>query len=57
MKIPNEFVFYEVWQTKKQLDEHLEMPYLKSFWAKRLDLLTKDVDLKFATMLSEWHAG
>jgi quinol monooxygenase YgiN len=50
---PNFFIFYENWRTRKDLDEHLEMPYLKSFFDKRLDLLTKDVELQFITMLSE----
>lgn len=50
---PNQFFFYENWRTRKDLDDHLRMPYLTSFWEKRLDLLTKDVDLKFMTMLSD----
>jgi len=51
---PNLFVFYENWRTRKDLDEHLEMPYLKSFWGRRLDLLTKDVELKFLVMRSAY---
>jgi quinol monooxygenase YgiN len=50
---PNLFVFYENWKTRKDLDDHLRMPYLEAFWKKRLDLLTKDVDLQFITMLSD----
>ena len=50
---PNLFMFYEQWLTRRQLDEHLKMPYLTSFWNKRLDLLTKDVELQFFTMLSD----
>jgi len=50
---PNLFVFYETWRTRKDLDEHLRMPYLTSFWERRLDLLTQDVDLQFHTMLSD----
>jgi quinol monooxygenase YgiN len=54
---PNRFVFYEVWETRKHLDDHLKMPYLESFWNKRLDLLTKDVDLHFVNMLSDMPEG
>jgi quinol monooxygenase YgiN len=50
---PNLFVFYENWRTRKELDEHLETPILRSFWARRLDLLEKDVDIQFITMLSD----
>jgi quinol monooxygenase YgiN len=52
-KDQNYFVFYENWKTRKDLDEHLEMPYLKAFFDRRMDLLTKDVDLQFVTMVSE----
>jgi quinol monooxygenase YgiN len=41
------------WRTRKELDEHLETPILRSFWARRLDLLEKDVDIQFITMLSD----
>jgi quinol monooxygenase YgiN len=52
---PNFFVFYENWRTRKDLDEHLRMPYLADFWSKRLDFLTKDVELQFVKMLSEFQ--
>jgi quinol monooxygenase YgiN len=50
---PNLFVFYENWRTREDFEEHLEMPYLKSFWGRRLDFLTEDVKLEFFTMRSE----
>jgi hypothetical protein len=40
-------------RTRKELDEHLETPILRSFWARRLDLLEEDVDIQFITMLSD----
>ena len=52
---PNLFVFYENWRTRKELDEHLETPIFRSFWARRLDLLEKDVDIQFITTLSDPH--
>ena len=50
---PNLFVFYENWRTRKELDEHLQTPILTSFWSRRFDLLQKDVDIQFITMLSD----
>ena len=51
---PNLFFFYENWRTRKDLDEHLEMPYLKSFFERRMDLLEKEIDLQFMTMDSAY---
>jgi quinol monooxygenase YgiN len=50
---PNFFIFYENWRTRRDLDEHLGLPHLAGFWAKRLDYLEKDVELQFLTMLSD----
>ena len=33
---PDSFMFYENWMSQKDLDDHLEMPYLKEF-IKSLD--------------------
>jgi quinol monooxygenase YgiN len=52
---PNLFIFYENWRTRKELDEHLQTPILTKFWSQRLDLLQKDVDIKFMTMLSDFE--
>lgn len=51
---PNRFVFYENWASRAALDEHLKTPYLTDFWNRRFDLLTKDVEIQFMTMLSEF---
>ena len=50
---PNLFVFYENWRTRKELDQHLQTPILTSFWSQRLELLQKDVEIQFITMLSD----
>ena len=50
---PNLFVFYENWRTRKELDEHPQTPILNSFWSRRFDLLQKDVDIQFITMLTD----
>ena len=31
VKDPESFLFYENWMSQKDLDDHLEMPYLKEF--------------------------
>ncbi|MDB5743555.1 MAG: hypothetical protein JWR68_1870 [Polaromonas sp.] len=49
---PLHFMFYEVWKDRKAFEEHLETPHLKSFWATRMDYLTKDADLSFYAMVS-----
>ena len=50
---PNLFIFYENWRSREELDQHLQTPMLTNFWARRLDLLEKDVEIGFITMLSE----
>jgi quinol monooxygenase YgiN len=50
---PNLFIFYENWRSREELDQHLQTAMLTNFWNRRLDLLEKDVDIKFITMLSE----
>lgn len=49
---PNHFMFYEVWRSQKSLDVHLSMPYLSSFWERRLEYLETDVELLSFDMLS-----
>ena len=50
---PNLFIFYENWRSREELNQHLQTPMLTNFWARRLDLLEKDVEIRFITMLSE----
>ncbi len=39
------YIFHENWASKKALDEHLEMPYLKEFLRKSDKLLEKPMEL------------
>lgn len=50
---PRMFLFYENWRSRKDLDEHLTMPYLVEFFGKRDQLVEGDIPLHFYTMLSE----
>jgi quinol monooxygenase YgiN len=47
------FCFCENWRTREELDQHLQTSILTSFWSRRLDLLQKDVEIQFITMLSD----
>jgi quinol monooxygenase YgiN len=50
---PSIFMLYENWKSKKELDEHLAMPYLKELLAKADDLLAKPIDINLYRMISE----
>ena len=47
------FMFYENWISKKDLDDHLAMPYLEAFKAKAEDLLAEPLDISLWEMISE----
>ncbi len=47
------FVLYENWVSKKDLDDHLAMPYLKDFLGKAPNILAEPVDISLWEMVSE----
>lgn len=47
------FLFYENWTSRKELDEHLQMPYLQSFLKKADELLAAPVEITLWEMISE----
>jgi quinol monooxygenase YgiN len=47
------FLFYENWTSKKDLDEHLAMPYLKDFLGRADDLLAEPVEITLWEMTSQ----
>lgn len=47
---PNQFIFYENWRSRSDLDVHLKTPLLTAFFNRRMDLLEKDVEMRFMTM-------
>ncbi len=51
---PNVFVFYENWRSRSDWDEHNQKPFLTRLLDKRMDFLTKDIEVKSYTMLSAW---
>jgi len=46
------FVFYENWLSKKDLDEHLQMPYLQAFLGKVDQILAQPVEITLWEMIS-----
>lgn len=47
------FMFYECWRSKKDLDEHLKMPYIKDFMKKAIEMLSEPVEVSLWEKLSE----
>ena len=46
------FMFYENWASKRDLDEHLEMPYMKSHMEKASEILAGPADITIWEMIS-----
>ena len=49
---PTVFILYENWASKKALDEHMAMPYLKSFLGTLEAVLAEPVDIGLWKMIS-----
>lgn len=47
------FMFYECWRSKADLDEHLQMPYIKDFMSKAIEMLSEPVEVSLWEKLSE----
>ncbi len=47
------FMFYECWKSKKDLDEHLQKPYIKAFMEAADEMLEEPVKVSLWEMLSE----
>jgi len=47
------FMFYECWKSKKDLDEHLQKPYIKAFIEKADEMLEEPMNVSLWEMLSE----
>ena len=48
---PGVYIFHENWTSKKALDEHLEMPYLKELLKNSKELLVKPIELHICTRI------
>jgi quinol monooxygenase YgiN len=47
------FMLYENWTSKQALDEHLQMPYLKTLIASADELFSEPIDISLWEMTSE----
>lgn len=47
------FMLYENWVSKKDLDEHLKMPYLSDFLSKADTILDRPVEIRLWEMITE----
>jgi len=50
---PNVFVFYENWQSRADLDAHLNTPHLAPLVGRLDELLARPVEMRFLEMLSD----
>ncbi len=48
---PDSFMFYENWMSKKDLDEHINMPYLQELLKLLDEVLADPKDFKFWQMI------
>ena len=51
------WVLYENWRSRADLDAHFEQPYTKALIARFPDLLAKEMELTFLTMVSPRPRG
>ena len=54
---PTLFIFYEIWESQAHLDVHSALPHMKEFFAKRMEYLERDFDIRPIDMLSEASAN
>ena len=48
---PNVFAFFETWENQKALDDHFNGADFQAFWERRMEYLTRDVEIKFLKSL------
>ncbi|WP_088343270.1 MULTISPECIES: putative quinol monooxygenase [Rhodomicrobium] len=46
------WILYENWRSRADLDAHFEQPYTKALMGRFPELLAKDMELSFCTMVS-----
>ena len=52
---PDLFMFYENWRSRRDLDEHLEMPYLRVLRERGDELLGRPVEIRTYEMVSPYR--
>jgi quinol monooxygenase YgiN len=52
---PDLFVFYEAWESKEKLIQHLQQPYIIDFLAGRHDYLAAEMTVRWLKMASSYR--
>jgi quinol monooxygenase YgiN len=50
--VPEDFVFYEIWESQAALDEHLQQPHLQALLGKVEELFAEAPDIRFLAKLA-----
>ena len=50
---PAQFLFYENWESKEDLEVHAQSPHIQVFRARAAELLAEPVEIKLFQMLSK----
>jgi quinol monooxygenase YgiN len=48
---PSVWVLYETWRSRADLDEHFSQPYTQALMSRFPELLAKEMELTFCTMI------
>ncbi len=48
-----QFLFYENWVSRQDLDDHLKTPHLEAFLGKSQELLAEPIEITFWDMISQ----
>lgn len=48
---PREYVFYEIWESRAALDEHLQKPYIQALLDKAEELFAEAPEIRFLDRL------
>jgi len=54
---PTLFIFYEIWASQADLDRHSNLPHMQAFFARRMDYLERDFEIRQIDMLSPSSAS
>jgi len=49
---PAVWILYETWASRADLDAHFQQPYMQALFVRAPELLAKEVDMTFATVVS-----
>ncbi|MGH8832232.1 MAG: putative quinol monooxygenase [Polaromonas sp.] len=53
---PNAFMFYENWASREALAEHLDTPHIAPILARKAELLSREIEIRYYDMLAPFQA-